>query len=189
MRTLVNFFGKPFRITGRTGRRGFWRSVFSYVLVVAVLALAPFPQRLLVNISILLLTILLVLAVVRRLRDTGMSAWLVLLPLAPVVGAFALIGLLARPSVFGTHDVPEKPPGIVGGALEGGLEIARCCGAVLDYLVVFIGWMGQGMNGPITQYCRKCHRRVYPAGVLYCDQCLLDVRWGEDELREGPPRQ
>lgn len=184
----MQFMAKPFSLTGRTGRKGFWRFVFFYAVVVGIVAVAPFPNRLLVNASVLALTLLLILAAVRRLRDTGMSGWLALLPLVPVAGALALVGLLARPGVQGTEDPPAASPGVVRAAIEGWLEILRISGEVVDYLVIFIGWIGQGMNGPITQYCRKCHRRLYPAGTLYCDDCLLDVRWGEDELRKGPTR-
>ena len=174
----MRFIAKPFSVTGRTGRRGFWRFLFFYAVVVAVLAAAPLSNGLLVNASALALTVLLVLAVVRRLRDAGTSGWLVLLPLVPVAGAFALIGLLARPGASGTGDAPEASPGLVRGALQGWLEIARFCGAVAGYLALFVRWLGEAMNGPPTQYCRRCHRRMNPAGSLYCDNCLPDVRLG-----------
>ena len=189
MRAGMRFIGKPFSITGHTSRKGFWRFLFFYAVVVTVLALAPFPNGLLVNTSALALTLLLLLAGWRRLRDAGMSGWLVLLPLVPVAGALALIGLLARPATGGTGDAPETSKSIVRGALQGWLEIARFCGAVLGYLVLFIRWMGQAMDGPITQFCRRCHCRMYPTGALYCDRCLLDVRWEEDESRDGPTRR
>ncbi len=185
----MRFIGKPFSITGRTGRKGFWRFAFFHTGVVTTLMVAPLPNRLPVDAVALALTLLLLLAMVRRLRDSGTSGWLVLLPLIPLAGVVALIGLLARPGNSGAIDAPEARPGIVRGALQGWREIAGYCGAVLDYLVVFIGWMGQGMNGPITHYCRKCHRRLRTPGTLYCDDCLLDARWGEDELREGPVRK
>ena len=139
----MRFIGKPFSIPGHTSRKGFWRFLFFYAVVVTVLALAPFPNGLLVNTSALALTLLLLLAGWRRLRDAGMSGWLVLLPLVPVAGALALIGLLARPATGGTGDAPETSKSIVRGALQGWLEIARFCGAVLGYLILFIRWMGR----------------------------------------------
>ena len=185
----MRFIGRPLSITGRTGRKGFWRFAFFYAAVVVIVAVAPFPNRLPVNASVLALTLLLLLAAVRRLRHAGMSGWLLLLPLVPVAGALALIGLLAKPGTGGTGDAPEASPGVVRNALQGWMEIARFCGAVLDFLVLFIRWMGQAMDGPITQYCRRCHRRMYPAGALYCDDCLSDVRWEDDDLRSGPTRR
>lgn len=141
MRTGLRFIGKPFSITGRTGRKGFWRFLFFYAVVMTALAVAPFSGRLLVNASALALTLLLLLAAVRRLRDAGMSGW---------------------------------------------LEIALFWGAVLGYLVLLIRWTGQAMDDPITQFCRSRHCRMYPTGAIYCDRCILDVRWEEDDLREGP---
>ena len=139
------------------------------------------PNRLLVNACVLALTVLLVFAAVRRLRDAGMSGWLVVLPLVPIAGAFALIGLLARPKTGGIGNAPEASAGIVRGALQGWLEIARFCWAALDYLSLFIRWTGQATDGQVTQYCRRCHCKMYPTGALYCDRCLPIVRWGDDE--------
>ena len=156
----MRFIGKPFSITGSTGRKGFWRFAFFCAIAATTVVVAPFPNRWPVDAVGLALTALLLLAAIRRLHDSGMSGWLVLLPLIPVAGAVALIGLLARPGNSGAGDAPNAAPGVVRGALQGWLEVARLCGAVLDYLVVFIGWIGHGMNGPITQYCRKCHRRL-----------------------------
>ncbi|MDE2940051.1 MAG: DUF805 domain-containing protein [Chloroflexota bacterium] len=123
MRTGLRFIGKPFSITGRTGRKGFWRFLFFYAVVMTALAVGPFSGRLLVNAFIFGLTLLLVLSAVRRLRDTGMSGW---------------------------------------------LEIALFWGAVLGYLVPFIRWTGQAMDGPITQFCRRRHllRPVHPGRSL-----------------------
>ena len=188
-KTLVNSLKKPFAITGRTGRAGFWRFSFFCVVVILVLVLTPVAADAVANTAILVLTILLLLASIRRLRDTGMSGWLLLLPLVPVVGALALLALLARPSQSGTETLPSGIRGIIRGSFEGVRHVFRSCGAALDYLVTFIMWAGQATTGQVTQYCRKCHRRIYPPGSLYCDRCLLDQRWVEVGTPNGPSQE
>ena len=176
-----NSLKKPFVITGRTGRAGFWRFFFLYIGIVLALVLVPSANDTVALVVSAVLMVLLLLAAIRRLRDAGMSGWFLLLALVPLVGQFALFGLLVRPGTPGTDTPSGKARGPLRGTVEGIRQGFRFIGAILDYLVTVMMWAGQGMNGPITHYCLKCHRRTYPAGSLYCDNCLLDKRWGEGE--------
>ena len=188
-KSLFNFLKKPFVITGRTGRAGYWRFFFFfyvYVVVALVLVLTPVAADVVANATILVLMFLLVLVAIRRLRDAGMSCWLLLLPLLPLVGALVLLALLARPGISGTDTPLAGIGGIVRGKVEGILEGFRFFGAVLDFSVIFLEWLGNSMGGPSSHYCRWCRRRIHPPCSLYCDRCLLDSRWIEGSPRRGP---
>ncbi len=187
-KSLFNPLKKPFVITGRTGRAGYWRFFFFYVyvVVVLVLVLTPVAADVAATAAIFVLTFLLVLTAIRRLRDAGMSCSLLLLALLPLVGTLALLALLARPGISGTGTPQTGIGGIVRGKVEGILEGFRFFGAVLDFSVIFLEWLGNSMGGPSSHYCRWCRRRIYPPGSLYCDRCLLDSRWGEGCPRRGP---
>jgi uncharacterized membrane protein YhaH (DUF805 family) len=104
---------------GRAPRREYW----SYVLVTVLAQIAcafldaylgtrhPTARFGLVGGIYALIALLPTLAVtIRRLHDTGRSAWYLLIVLIPLLGAVVLLVLLAQRSESGTNSYGVQPP-------------------------------------------------------------------------------
>lgn len=99
---FTNCWKKSFVFTGRSTRAEYWSFVLTNALVIGLLSLV------LLNIKEELAVLGLVYAgcsllpyasaLVRRVRDTGKSFWLLLLGLIPYIGQFFILGLLLMPS-------------------------------------------------------------------------------------------
>lgn len=99
---FTNCWKKSFVFSGRSSRAEYWSFTLINALVIVLLAsVASVINEKLVVVGILYAGSSLfpyLSAVVRRVRDTGMSFWLLLLGIIPYIGQFFILGLLLMPS-------------------------------------------------------------------------------------------
>ena len=99
---FTNCWKKSFVFSGRSSRAEYWSFVLINALVIILLAsVASIINENLVVVGILYAGASLfpyLSAIVRRVRDKGMSFWLLLLAIIPYIGQFFIFGLLLMPS-------------------------------------------------------------------------------------------
>ena len=109
---ILNCLRKSTTFSGRAGRREFW-CFLRFVLAVwaTILLLGALEPRLLqglLPLGVILLAPLLAVGA-RRLHDTGISAFALLLLLVPVIGQARLGYVLCRRGDFGTNRFGDDP--------------------------------------------------------------------------------
>ena len=131
MEQFNNYFidvikGKYFQFSGRAPRREYWFFVLFSVVIGFVLGIIdgivgttlslgtdPMGQPVLIGILGLIFNLALLIPSfnigVRRLHDTGKSAWWILIALIPLIGALVLLYFLVIPSQEGDNQYGPYP--------------------------------------------------------------------------------
>ena len=99
---FINCWKKSFDFKGRSTRAEYW----SFIILNVVLTLGLIAITSSINENFWIVAYAYFVAalapyassVVRRVRDTGMSLWLLILGLIPYIGQFFIFGLLLMPS-------------------------------------------------------------------------------------------
>ena len=166
---LVDCFLKPYAdFSGYTSRKEFWLSYVAMLvasigltgLVLLLMAVAGVSGGLIATILCSIVGLGLVvpgLAIsVRRLRDAGLSPWLLLVSLIPGLGALALLVMFCLPTKY-EHEETETRFNMVDGIATGGCVVLLGIGV----------WMSLSALGSLGQ-------SGYDLGEFGDDEALVD---------------
>lgn len=97
--------------SGRANRSEYWWFIAANVAIALGLQIIDFVIGIPVLSIVFMLAMLLpaVAVSIRRLHDTGRSGWWMLVGLVPVLGAFAVFGLMAIPGTESENRFGKKP--------------------------------------------------------------------------------
>ena len=179
---LVDCFLKPYAdFSGLTSRKDFWLCYVAMIvasigltgLVLLLMAVAGVSGGLIATILCSIVGLGLVvpgLAIsVRRLRDAGLSPWLLLVSLVPGLGALALLVMYCLPTKY-EHEETETRFNMVDGIVTGGCVVLFGIGAWLSLSV--LGSLGATDSSG------------YDLGELGDDEVIEMVE--EDSVDDGP---
>ena len=179
---LVDCFLKPYAdFSGLTSRKDFWLCYVAMIvasigltgLVLLLMAVAGVSGGLIATILCSIVGLGLVvpgLAIsVRRLRDAGLSPWLLLVSLVPGLGALALLVMYCLPTKY-EHEETETRFNMVDGIVTGGCVVLFGIGA----------WLSLSALGSLG----ATDSSGYDLGELGDDEVIEMVE--EDSVDDGP---
>ena len=179
---LVDCFLKPYAdFSGLTSRKDFWLCYVAMIvasigltgLVLLLMAVAGVSGGLIATILCSIVGLVLVvpgLAIsVRRLRDAGLSPWLLLVSLVPGLGALALLVMYCLPTKY-EHEETETRFNMVDGIVTGGCVVLFGIGA----------WLSLSALGSLG----ATDSSGYDLGELGDDEVIEIV---EEEVEESAP--
>ena len=179
---LVDCFLKPYAdFSGLTSRKDFWLCYVAMIvasigltgLVLLLMAVAGVSGGLIATILCSIVGLGLVvpgLAIsVRRLRDAGLSPWLLLVSLVPGLGALALLVMYCLPTKY-EHEETETRFNMVDGIVTGGCVVLFGIGA----------WLSLSALGSLG----ATDSSGYDLGELGDDEVIEIV---EEEVEESAP--
>ena len=179
---LVDCFLKPYAdFSGLTSRKDFWLCYVAMIvasigltgLVLLLMAVAGVSGGLIATILCSIVGLGLVvpgLAIsVRRLRDAGLSPWLLLVSLVPGLGALALLVMFCLPTKY-EHEETETRFNMVDGIATGGCVVLLGIGA----------WLSLSALGSLG----ATDSSGYDLGELGDDEVIEIV---EEEVEESAP--
>ena len=111
IQSIVKVLSKTFNFSDRLSRKDYWSYAIPFILIyfMTIILEANNGNEYLSILFLLLFSITNLSAGVKRLHDSNCSGWYMMFVAIPVIGFFAHIYLMTRPSTVGRNKYGEKP--------------------------------------------------------------------------------